>query len=51
MFSLLFVWLFVMSVLEQETSKIYGQIWMKLGGKVGCVTRPNCFDFGEDPAR
>ena len=22
---------------------------MKLGGQVGCVTRTNCFDFGEDP--
>ena len=21
---------------------------MKLGGQVGCVTRTNCFDFGED---
>ena len=22
---------------------------MKLGGQVGCVTRTNRFDFGEDP--
>ena len=22
---------------------------MKLGGQVGCVTRTNLFDFGEDP--
>ena len=26
-----------------------GQIQTKFGGEVGCVTRMNLFDFGEDP--
>ena len=30
-------------------SKDYGCIWTKLGGQVGCVTRRNRFNFGEDP--
>ena len=37
-----------LSVCEQDISKSYGQIQMKLGGQVGCVTRTNLFDFAED---
>ena len=33
----------------QDISKCYGWNWTKLGGEVGCVTRPNRFDFGENP--
>ena len=37
-----------LSVCEQGISRSYGRIWTKLGGQVGCGTRPNCLDFGED---
>ena len=36
-------------VCEQDISKHYGRIRTTLGGQVGCVTRINWFDFGEDP--
>ena len=36
-------------VCEQVISKSCVWIWMKCGGHVGCVTRKNCFNFGEDP--
>ena len=32
-----------------DISKCYRRIWPKLGGHVGCVTRTNQLDFGEDP--
>jgi len=31
------------------SQKSCGCIWMTFGAQVGCVTRPKCFDFGEDP--
>ena len=35
-------------VCEQGISKSYGWILTKFGGQVGCVTRMNWLDFGED---
>ena len=35
-------------VCDQDISKSYGWIWLKLGGQVGCVTRTTWFDFDED---
>ena len=34
--------------IQHDISKSCGRIWMKLGEQVGCVTRTNRFDFGED---
>ena len=34
---------------EQDISKSCEWIQTKFGGEVGCVTRKNWFDFGEDP--
>ena len=31
-----------------RVSKSYGQILTKFGGQVGCVTRENRFDIGEN---
>ena len=42
MFSCLFV-------CEQDISKSCRRSQSKLSGQVGCVTRMNCLDFGEDP--
>ena len=39
----LYVCLFVCRI-----SQNCGQIWMKFGGQVGCATKMNLFDFGED---
>ena len=36
-------------VYEQDVSKSYEWILMKLGGQAGCVISRNRFDFGEDP--
>ena len=36
------------SVCEQDISKSCRRIWTQFGGQVGCVTRMNCLDFGED---
>ena len=36
-------------VFEQDISKSYGRIWMKLGGQVWCVIMMNQFDVGDDP--
>ena len=41
----LFVCLFTC---EQDTSKRCGHIRTKLDGQIGCVTRKNLFNFGED---
>ena len=38
-----------LSVCVQDISKSSGWIQMKFGGQVGCVTRPNWLDFGEEP--
>ena len=40
---------FHLFVCVQDISKSYERIQTKLGGDVGCVTRKNCFNFGEDP--
>ena len=40
-----------LSIFEQDISNSYGWIRTKLHWQVGCVTRPNWLDFGEDPAR
>ena len=43
------VCLFVcLSVCVHDISKIYRRIQTKLDGHVGCVTRKNSFNFGED---
>ena len=34
--------------MQHDIWKSCGRIRTKLGGQVGCVTRKNCFDFGED---
>ena len=31
-----------------DMSQGYGRIRMKLGGQIGCMTRKNWLDFGED---
>ena len=50
MFSPLSVCLLVcLFVCVQDSSKSCAWNQMIFTGQVGCVTRTNCFDFGEDP--